>query len=44
MRVEVLIGLGSEGLAVPFALWAKTLAGQEMKPNAWLRIKPIVVI
>lgn len=44
MSDEALIGVGSAGLTASFALWAKTLVGQEIKPNAWLRIKPIVVI
>jgi len=44
MSVEVLIGVGNAGLATSFGLWAATLADQEMKPSAWLRIKPMAVI
>jgi hypothetical protein len=44
MRVDVLIGIGKAGLAAPFTFWAKAFNANKLRLNAWLRIKPIVLI
>ena len=42
--VDALMGVGSAGLAASIGLCAKAFVDKELRPSAWLRIKPIVVI
>jgi hypothetical protein len=44
ISVEALIGVGSADLAASLGLWAKAFKVNKLRPSAWLRIKPIVLI
>jgi hypothetical protein len=44
MSVDALIGVGKAGLAAPLGFWAKAFNDKKLRLNAWLRIKPIVLI
>lgn len=41
---DALTGVGNAGLVASLGLWAKTGGDHELRPSAWLRIKPSMVV